>query len=42
LAAALARPEAFLLAGAVISADAGLRRPPFVQNAVEKKGVLSG
>jgi hypothetical protein len=41
-AAALARPEAFPLADAVISADAGPLRPPFVQKVVEQKGVLSG
>ncbi len=37
-AAALALREAFPRDGKVISADAGLVRPPFVQNAVEKKG----
>jgi transposase len=42
LAAALALLEAFPLEGKVISADAGLLRPPFVQNAVEKKGVTLG
>ncbi len=42
LAAALALLEAFPLAGKVISADAGLLRPPFVQKVVEKKGALSG
>jgi hypothetical protein len=41
-AAALARLEAFPRDGKVISADAGLRRPPFVQNAVEQKGVTLG
>jgi hypothetical protein len=41
-AAALARLEAFPRDGKVISADAGLRRPPFVQNAVEQKGAPSG
>jgi len=38
-AAALVRLEAFPLEGAVISADAGLRRPPFVQKVVEKRGL---
>jgi len=42
LAAALALLEAFPLDGKVISADAGLLRPPFVQKVVEKKGALSG
>ncbi len=37
VAAALALPEAFLLEGKVISADAGLVRLTFVQNAVEKR-----
>ncbi len=41
-AAALALREAFPRDGKVISADAGLVRPPFVQNAVKKKGGLSG
>jgi len=41
-AAALARLEAFPRDGKVISADAGLRRPPFVQNAVEQKGGTLG
>jgi len=41
-AAALALLEAFPLEGKVISADAGLLRPPFVQNAVEQKGVTLG
>ncbi len=37
VAAALALPEAFLLEGKVISADAGLVCLTFVQNAVEKR-----
>ena len=41
-AAALARLEAFPLEGKVISADTGLLRLPFVQNAVEQKGVTLG
>jgi hypothetical protein len=39
LAAALALLEAFPLEGKVISADAGLVRPPFVQKVVKKRGV---
>ena len=42
LAAALALLEAFPLEGKVISADAGLLRPPFVQKVVEKKGGTLG
>jgi hypothetical protein len=41
-AAALALLEAFPLEGKVISADAGLLRPPFVQKVVEKKGGTLG
>jgi len=41
-AAALALLEAFPLAGAVISADAGPLRPLFVQKVVENKGAPSG